>query len=134
MFINKLINKPLKLIIADIFQASLLLYLLLSLIELYRSGFASIFINLNYLLWIALISGLIMLIFGKQEKKAPSTIIQKQMQWWDYLFILFLGLAAGILIYLKISELHWIAILISAFACILIWLLAYLIFNEEEIT
>lgn len=133
MFINKLANKTLKLIIADIFQASLLIYLLLSLIELYRIGFTSIFINTNYILWVALISGLTMLIFDKQQTEAPSTIIQKQMRWWDYIFILFLGLTAGALVYIKIIELHWIGIVISAMACVLIWLTAYLIFNDEKI-
>ena len=128
MFIQNIKQSQWAAIIVDVFQVSLIVYLLILLIEQFKAGFASNFINLNWILWVVIVSGIITVLLnnGEQERE------KKEIKWWDYLFIAVFGLVSGVLIYLKIKDLNWIAWVIGILSCLMIWLISYLIINEEE--
>ena len=108
------------------FQAVLILYLVLLLTEQIWTGFVSLYINLNYLLIIVIIFGILDVFSEHQPKKRQR--IKKR----DYYFIYILGIIGFIIIKYKTPELGWLSWLISIIVGILIILLSRLILEEDE--
>ena len=113
-------------IINHLFQGFLIAYLLLLLTEQIWSGSVSFYLNLNYLLIIVIISG-ILDVFSKQKKPLNEKITKK-----DYIYISLLGIAGFIIIKFKTMELGWLSWLISIIAGILIILLSLLVLEEDD--
>jgi len=130
MKITKLINKEYKItpkhIITQTFQYLLIVYLILLLIEEYAPKFISNYINLNYLLVLVIIFGVITVLL-------PQKKIKKQKpKRKDYYFIFILGIIGTILIYIKTKELGWLSYVISIIAGILIILLSILVLEDVK--
>jgi hypothetical protein len=68
----------------DLFQVSLVTYLILLLLETIKTGFVTFFFDLNILLWITLVSGILMVLTYKEETKITSSEIGKRA--WNYFF------------------------------------------------
>ena len=119
-------SKKLSKIINSLFQTFLVVYLVLLLTEQIWINSVSLYLNLNYLLIIVIIFG-IFSVFTKQEpvKKEPVTSL-------DRLYITFLSIIGTIIIFIKTKELGWLSYIISIIAGILIFLLSYLVLNEDE--
>jgi hypothetical protein len=113
-------------IINHLFQTLLVTYLLLLLIDQIWSGFVSLYLNINYLLIIVIVLG-VLDIFSEH----PQLNIKKA-NWKDYLFILLLGIAGFIIIKFKTSSLGALSWVISIIAGILIILLSILILEDEK--
>ena len=113
-------------IINHAFQILLVTYLLLLLIEQIWTGIVSVYFNLNYLLIIVIVSG-ILDVFSEHPKKEKENVNKK-----DYVFVIILGLAGFFIIKLKTSTLGWLSWLISIIAGILIILLSFLVLEEDE--
>lgn len=70
----------------DLFQVSLVTYLILLLLETVKTGFVSFFLDLNIILWVVLVSGVIMVLtdFGEQKQEIKSSEIAGKV--WHYFF------------------------------------------------
>ena len=108
------------------FQSLLVLYLILLLAEQIWENSVSYYLNLNYLLIVVIIAG-ILSTFTKQEKAKKEAITAK-----DYIYITTLSIAGTIIIFIKTRELGWLSYTISLIAGILIFLLSYLVLDEED--
>ena len=108
------------------FQTLLVTYLVLLLIEQIWAGFVSVYMNLNYLLGIVIILG-ILDVFSEQPKKK-----KEKVKWYDYLFISILGILGFVIIKFKTGDLGWLSWMISIIAGILIILLSLLVLEEDE--
>ena len=113
-------------IINYLFQALLVSYLILLLIEQIWIESVSLYLNLNYLLIAVIIIG-VLDVFSEHAK--PK---KEKPRWGDYLFISILGILGFIIIKLKTGELGWLSWLISIIAGILIILLSILVLEDEE--
>jgi len=122
----KIENKTAAEIINTAFQSLLVLYLILLLAEQIWPNSVSWYLNLNYLLIIVIIAG-ILSIFTEQKKPKKEKITKK-----DYIYISILSIAGFIIIFIKTQELGWLSYAISIIAGILIFLLSYLVLNEDE--
>lgn len=127
-------------IVKEVFQISLISYLVFYLIEDFKPGFITNYFNLNIILILTIISGIITVLFeGKEssfetghEEKVPE---EKKIKKIDYLFIVVLGVVAAIIIFFKIKSLGWLAPIISIISGIIIILISILLLwdrGEEE--
>ncbi|MDP3941662.1 MAG: hypothetical protein Q8Q49_05130 [bacterium] len=113
----------------EFFQYSLTTYLLLLLAETLKEGFVSYFFNLNILLGIVIISGIVMAIMQTRmlEENPP-----KKMTSADLEYSLLLAIGGGMLVYYKTKELGNIALLIAVLTAFIILLLSFLILLDGE--
>jgi hypothetical protein len=108
------------------FQTLLVTYLVLLLAEQIWPGIVSVYMNLNYLLIIVIVAGVLDVLSEQPPKKEEK--IRKR----DYFFISVLGIAGFIIIKFKTTELGWLSWTISIIAGILIILLSLLVLEEDE--
>ena len=114
-------------LVNHLFQTLLVTYLILLLLEQIWAGFVSTYLDLNYLLVIVIITG-ILDVFSEH-----SIIEKKKPKWYDYLFIVVLGILGFAIIKFKTTELDlWLSYTISIIAGILIILLSYLVLSDDE--
>jgi len=108
------------------FQILLVTYLILLLAEQVWVGIVSIYLNLNYLLILVIIAGVLDVFsdMPKKEKEKPKK--------WDYVLIYFLGILGFAIIKYKTVELGFLSWVISIIAGILIILLSHLVLEEED--
>jgi len=112
-------------IINHLFQTILITYLLLLLIEQIWQGFVSTYLNLNYLLILTIILG-ILDVFSEHKK------VEQKTKKRDILLIYALGILGFIIIKFKTADLNYLSWIISIIAGILIILLSHLILEDEE--
>ncbi len=159
----------LRIFITEFFQVSLVTYLILLLLETVSPGYVSNVFELNYLLGVVLVSGILMVIsdislrtffqswgvnkdaeeiihgfmsvnwhdlykglpkidYIKEEKpKRPAKI--KENDWY---YMLLVSLGGGFLVFYKTRELGNLSIVIAVLTGIIILLLSFLIFTENE--
>src|SRR3990167_10960737 len=113
-------------VISEIFKVSLIAYLSFYLIDSFANGFVTNFFNLNILLYTAIITGVLTAWIrdDNDDKKISKVGHEKQKPGIkENIFIIFLGIAAGLLIYYKIKDIGWIAFVISPLAGIIIILI-----------
>ena len=108
------------------FQILLVTYLVLLLIEQIWTGIVSVYLNLNYLLIIVIIVGILDVFSEHLPIKDKKTSIK------DYVFISILGILGFIIIKYKTAELGWLSWIISIIAGILIILLSILVLEDKE--
>ena len=114
-------------LVNHIFQVLLVTYLVLLLAEQIWTGIVSTYLNLNYLLVIVIVSG-ILDVFSEHDDKPKDEKITKK----DYWFITILGILGFIIIKYKTVQLGWLSWLVSIIAGILIILLSILVLEEED--
>jgi hypothetical protein len=133
-------------IVNELFQSSLITYLLLLLWDIIDKGAISNVINLNLLLAIVIISGIIKILPISQKKNLDQWEIIDQNFWSltlkvlkpktisenEFYFIVIIGFSGGMLVYYKTASLGLIAIAIGVITTIIIFLLSYLIYTENE--
>ena len=111
--------------INHLFQVLLVTYLVLLLAEELWAGVVSNYLNLNYLLAIVIILG-ILDIFSEHPPQDKKPITRK-----DYLFIIILGILGFAIIKYKTASLGWLSWVISGVAGVLIILLSILVLEED---
>lgn len=112
-------------IITNIFQSLLVTYLLLLLLEEVFPGFVSNYLNINYLLVIVIILGIVEVFYGKEQKQKPAT---KKDKYLTYV----LGVLGFIILKFKTVDLNVLSWIISIIGGILIILLGLLILEDEK--
>ena len=125
---KKSVKSNINLIITNIFQISLILYLLLLLIETYISGFTTNLFDLQWFLVIIGISGLLLLIINQNQKNNQKSSIA----WWEYLFIFFISIFSGILVFIAIKDIRWVAYIISICCTLLVLIISFSILNNTD--
>ena len=115
-------------VIKEIFKISLISYLLLYLMENFKAGFISDYFNLNIILIITIISGILSV---SGEKEVAEKEIER-IKVKDYVFITILGAIAALLIYYGIKDIGKLAYLISAVSGVIIILISILLISEPE--
>ena len=113
-------------LISSIFQSFLAAYLVLLLVEQVWNGSVSVYLNLNYLLIVIIIFG-ILDVFSEHKK-----VKEKPANWKDYLFIYILGIIGFIILKVKTIDLGWLSWVISIIAGILIILISLLVLEEDD--
>jgi purine-cytosine permease-like protein len=119
-------------ITTEVFQVSLITYLLFYLIDNFKIGFISDYFNLNALLWIALASGTLSIWFKSDviEEKTESKAVKIR----NYIFIIALSLISVGLIYYKIKSIGKFSYFVSPLCGLLILLLSILFLHDSEST
>lgn len=112
--------------IKHLFQVLLVTYLILLLVEELFTGSVSLYLNLNYLLIIVIVVG-ILDVFSDAPKIEEKPVTKK-----DYLFVLILGVLGFFIIKYKTDTLGWLSWVISIIAGILITLLSILVLEDNE--
>lgn len=162
-------KSKLKIFITEFFQVSLVTYLILLLLETVIPGYVSNVFNLNILLGVVLVSGILMVISDISLRtffqswginKSAEEVIHGFMRVdWDFLFsslpkveykeaevrkkrvsisendwyyMLLVSLGGGALVYYKTKDLGDLAIIIGVLTGVIILLLSFLIFTENE--
>ena len=115
-------------LVNHVFQTLLVTYLILLLLEQIWTGIVSVYLNLNYLLIIVIIAG-ILDVFSEHPKPKKEKVRKL-----DYAFIIVLGILGFAIIKFKTGDLGWLSWLISIIAGILITLLSLLVLEDEEET
>ncbi len=113
-------------LVNHLFQTLLVTYLLLLLLEQIWQGSVSTYFNLNYLLVIVILAG-ILDVFSEHSAQKKQEIKTR-----DYLFIIALGIAGAVIIFFKTRELGWLSYVISLIAGILIILLSILVLQDDK--
>ena len=113
-------------LVNHLFQILLVTYLVLLLVEEIWNGFVSTYLNLNYLLVIVIIAG-VLDIFSEKIEKDKEAVSKK-----DYVFAVFLGAVGFFVIKYKTADLGGLSWLISIIAGVLIVLLSFLVLEDED--
>jgi len=96
------------------------------LIEQIWTGVVSVYMNLNWLLVIVIIAGVLDVFSEHTEKK------KEKVTRWDYVFVCVLGVLGFVIIKFKTAELGWLSWVISLIAGVLIILLSLLVLEEDD--
>ena len=121
-----MIKGNLAIIINYLFQTLLITYLLLLLSEQIWQGTVSVYLNLNYLLLVVILAGILDVFSIKPlvHKSHPTPL--------DYFFIFFLGVLGFAIIKFKTQQLGMLSWIIAVIASILIILLSVIVLQEDE--
>lgn len=118
----------------QVFGIFLIGYLFFFLIDQIFDNFVSNFINLNYILTVVIISGILLIFF--QDKNNDVNVSAKEIKnySWKYSIVsFFLGFIAAIIIFIKIFDLGLLlSLFISLFSGILIALISFLLLDFDE--
>lgn len=120
-----MIKGNLAIIINHLFQTLLVTYLLLLLAEQVWQGTVSVYINLNYLLIMVIITGILDVFSEKPNffREKPTTK--------DFIFVILLGIIGFAIIKFKTQELGLLSWIIATVAGILIILLSLLVLEDS---
>jgi len=115
----------------ELFQFSLIIYLILVLLESLKQGFVSSYFNLNIIFGILLISGLCMVLTDTKQttKLLPSG---KKITSADVQNSVLFAISGAVLIYFETKVLGPISYIISVLSFILILLLCLLLLSEND--
>lgn len=117
------------LIVGELFQFSLVTYIILLIAETLQEGFVSYFFNINILLGIVLLTGIIMLI-TRYDRLEPQTSHQR-FTLKNLLYALMVSLGGALLVYYKTALLGDTAIIIAILTGGIIILLSLLFFSDN---
>src|SRR5688500_606934 len=119
----------------ELFQFSLVTYLILLLTETIKEGFVSYFFNLNILLGVVLFSGIVMVLTHDERIERLTKMIEdkkEQPSTWDGNYIGLVTLGGAALVYYKTEELGALSVLITFITGVIIFLLSYLIMTDHS--
>jgi len=108
-----------------LFQTLLVTYLALLLVEQIWQGVVSVYLNLNWLLLVVIIIGILDVFGDKPAKK------EEKVGRWDYFFVSMLGVLGFAIIKYKTANLGWLSWTIALVAGVLIVLLSLLVLDED---
>jgi hypothetical protein len=110
--------------ILDVFTASLLLYLLLVVLDRIKRGFASFFINLDVLLGIVVVAGVLAALTGGLSARGPADrgSVPRRIL---IAGAVGLGVAGAIAIYAETSAHGWVRVVSSLAGGVIMTLLAW---------
>lgn len=128
-------KQTLRILVAELFQVSLVTYLGLQILETVKTGYVSDFFDVNLLLTIVAGSGIVTTFMTPAHiPSAPQPYpgITKKLSEWEWYFLVGLAAGGGFLVYYKTQTLGTIAIAISVLAGAIIALLSYLLLTDQN--
>lgn len=126
----KIWKTKIHLITEEFFQFSLLTYLILLLLEALQEGFVSFFFDLNSLLCVVLLSGLVMVLTSTEQTKTSITFHKIRVS--DIVLLFFLASISGIFIFYKTFMFGLLGIVITVVIVFIIILLSLLLLKEQK--
>lgn len=115
-------------IIDELFKFSLITYLILILAETVKVGFVSFYFDLNYLLLVVLVSGIIIAILGHEKVISDE---KSKLTERDINSIIIFSLIGGFLVYYKTQDFGLVSLIITLLSSIIIFLLSYITKIED---
>ncbi len=109
----------------DIFSVSITLLLIFLLLEKIKEGFVSFFFNINILIVIVVVSGIITVLTG--EEKAEEEPHGQKLALGDFAIVLGLGALGTVVVWYQTARVGEISYLISITSGVLIILLSVLL-------
>lgn len=120
-------------LVEEIFKISLVYYFIAYLLEEIFPGIVSSFLNLNYLLGIVILSGLILVILeGRREERTLLSFKKEKLSLKDHFFLFFLAALGSFIIFFRIKEIGSYAYLISIITFFILILVPYFVLQEED--
>ena len=118
----------------EIFQYSLCTYLLLLMAEIIKPGLVSFFFNLNILLAVVLVSGLLM---GAAHQQKLDEVLKrntrKKIKVLDVVYLLSVSLGGCAIAYIKLIDFRTLSVIITVVTLFILLFLSYtLLFDFEE--
>ena len=113
----------------EVFRVLLLVYLLLYLLEQYAPGFVLYSVNLTWMLVAVVITGIISSLFPEEK---PMEMKDTTLRLRDYVFIILLAAAGGVLVYIKVKSVGVFSIPLSILSGLIIVLLSFLLMTDNE--
>ena len=110
----------------EVFQFSLLTYLVLFLIETLKTGAVSAYFNMNILLGVVLVSGGVIVLTYSEKMPVQKATIE------DVKNGFFLALLGGCGIYFVTSDLGYLAIVIAVLTGLTLFLFTVLLYIDEQ--
>src|SRR5947207_669165 len=101
----------------EFFQYSLITYLILLLAETLKEGFVSFFFNLNILLVVVLVSGVVMVLTHNEHLEPEKT--HHKIKTSDIEYTLVLATGGAMLVYFKTKDLGVISIVIAVLTAVI---------------
>lgn len=127
---------------SEIFQISLLTYLILALLESLKPGFISYFFNLNILLGVVLVCGIVSVLPlpATSKKELHKHLLVESFENWIHedrkkmngTLTFLMSLGGGAIVYYKTQDLGGVALAIAIVAGLIIALLSFLVYAEEN--
>ncbi len=118
---------------AELFQISILSYLIFYLIETFLTGFVSDRLKLNVVLWVVLASGALTVVL---QDRVPVPLEERRNQASrrrDWLFVAGTGLAAAGLLYLKLKDLGWLGLAVAFISGAIVVLVSRHFFSDFDV-
>lgn len=117
------------LVAKEFFQFSLLTYLLLLLTEALSEGFVSLFFNLNILLVVILLCGIISLVTYDKNLALPHKKKINYAKSAEY--SIFLGISGALLVFYKTSDLGPVSLAVAIITAVIISILSFLLLTDK---
>jgi hypothetical protein len=117
----------------EVFQFSLITYLILLLAETIKQGLVSFFFNLNILLIVVLFSGVVMVLTHNEKlDEVLKTEEKHKIKTSDVEYIIILAAGGALLVWYKTQDLGILSIIISVLTAIIIVLLSLLVLTDKQ--
>ncbi len=127
------IKRVFEALISEIFQASLLSYLVLYVLEDFIPGFVSKYLDINIMLGVVVASGVLTVLFrGWEEPQRDHKTKSSKWIWKNVVLIVVLSIAGGCLVFWRLKDLGAISAPIAILSGIIILLVSLLLLFEDE--
>ena len=125
----KTAKRAVHIIVRELFQFSIIIYLILFLAELMKEGFVSYFFNPSILLIVIIISGISMIITQSENEVIadPEKPFSMEMQ-----NSVVYAIAGGAIVYVKTKDMGGVSLFLTAMTVLLILLLSFLLFSDDK--
>lgn len=118
-------------VVQEAFAASLLTYLVFYMIDSFIDSFVSKQFNMNILLWIVMVSGVLLVLLGPRPEGAPKERV-RTLTIWTIVIIAALGVITAGIVYIKARSLGNVSYAVSVLSGILVMVLSFVLLFEDE--
>lgn len=120
-------------VLNEIFMVSLITYVALYLIDSLMSAFVTKQFNMDIVLWIVIASGTFSMVLGPKRGEHEQSHQSKMITWKAVVYVIGLGVIAGVVMYAKTKTLGRMGLLVSVVSALLVILLSFvLLFDSQD--
>lgn len=98
---------------------------------MFVKGFFSNYFDINWILWVILVTGVFSIFYPHVETNEASNI-NLYNKYNNRIFIIVCGIVSGIVIYSQITYLNNLAIFISILSCVILWIVLFNINDNNK--
>jgi hypothetical protein len=117
-------------LLAWIFQVALLAYLGFSSIELFKTGFVSVYFNLNILLFVVIASGTLATLWPMVVPSARRG--HPSLGWGAYFWLSLITLSGAAVVWLTLRKIGWLGGVVSLISGVIIFGLGLLAYLDDD--